>query len=389
MNLLNKLLWKGKAKWQVLGAAIGAFIGLLLLLTAVQLYFDLQKLMGGEANPNDRFVQINKRVNIFNMLMKSTFSKEEMDTLKMQPFINDIGTFTSNQFKANATSRSMGFYTELFFESVPDKFLDIKEPRFRWRSGQKELPIILSRDYLALYNFGFAPSQGLPQFTPLTIKKVTFDVNVSGNGLRKTFEGRIVGFSDRINSVLVPASFMEWANNAFGRGETETASRLILKVENPLAKNLQDFLKNKGYEVTAGKLIGGQFGVLLNLVVAAIAGIGFLLFLLSVLIFVLNFQLIISRASEDIRLLLQLGYKTKQISRVLTRNVAVLYGIVIGSTLVVLFLLRILMVNWMETQGFHLSVGISALTWLLIVGFSFAFLTINFKNIEKNVVSLF
>ena len=390
MNLLQKILWQGKSKWQVLGAAIGAFIGLLLMLTAVQLYFDLQKLLEGEANPNDRFVQINKKVNVFNTFgVKSTFSEEEIEEIQSQDFVQKIGTFTPNQFKANATSRMMGFYTELFFESVPDDFLDVNEPKFRWRKGQKELPVILSRDYLALYNFGFAPSQGLPQFTPNTIKKVSIDVNVSGNGLRHTFEGRVVGFSDRINSVLVPPDFMEWANNAFGRGKSSESSRLILQVDNPMASELENFIKEKGWEVSSGRLIGGQFGILLNILVGAIATIGFLLLLLSVLIFILNFQLIISRASEEIRLLLQLGYKTDQISQVLTRNVLILYGVVIAAVLLVLFVSRFFLTGWMETQGFRISMNLSGLTYLLILAFSALFLYVNFKNIEKNVRSLF
>ncbi|MCR9289567.1 hypothetical protein OAF63_07335 [Saprospiraceae bacterium] len=390
MNLLHKILWEGKSKWQVLGAAIGAFIGLLLMLTAVQLYFDLQKLLDGEANPNDQYVQVNKKVNVFNTFgVKSTFTEAEIEEIESQEFVQKIGNFTPNQFKANATSKMMGFYTELFFESVPDAFLDLKEPKFRWSKGQKELPIIVSRDYLALYNFGFAPSQGLPQFTPNTIKKVSIDINISGNGLRQTFEGRVVGFSDRINSVLVPLDFMDWANNTFGKGNASESSRLILQVDNPMASELENFIEDKGYEVSSGRLIGGQFGILLKILVGAIATIGFLVLLLSILIFILNFQLVISRASEEIRLLLQLGYKTKQISKVLTKNVLKLYGVVMVSVLFVLFISRIFLVGWMETQGFQLSTNLSVLTYLVIIAISGLFLIINFRNIDKNVKRLF
>jgi len=42
MKILNQLLWSGKNKWQIIGAAAGSFIGLFLLLSALQLYFDLQ-----------------------------------------------------------------------------------------------------------------------------------------------------------------------------------------------------------------------------------------------------------------------------------------------------------------------------------------------------------
>ena len=182
---------------------------------------------------------------------------------------------------------------------------------------------------------------------------------------------------------------MDWANNAFGKGKAAESSRLILQVDNPMSAELDNFIQDKGYEVSSGRLIGGQFGILLNILVGVLATIGFLLLLLSVLIFILNFQLIISRASEEIKLLLQLGYKTKQISQVLTRNVLMLYGTVILAVLVVLFMSRIFMVNWMETQGFQLSVNLAAITYLLILAFSGLFLFINFRNIERNVKELF
>ena len=156
----------------------------------------------------------------------------------------------------------LGFYTELFFESIPDEFVDVSNSRWQWSKGENEIPIILSRDYLALYNFGFAPSQGLPQFTPNTIGKLSMDVNISGNGLTQNFQGRIIGFSDRINSILVPQSFMNWANENFGETQKPQSSSLILKTNNPYSPELNDYLEQNKYEVSSGRLIGGQLTTL-------------------------------------------------------------------------------------------------------------------------------
>ena len=257
MKILNQLLWSEKNKWQIIGAAVGAFIGLFLLLSALQLYFDLQRLVKGDSS-TEQFVLINKKVNLFNTLgARSTFTEEEIEQLKQQEFVESVGIFISNQFKVSASSQMLGFYTELFFESLPDDFIDIKKSRWSWSKGDNEIPIILSRDYLALYNFGFAPSQGLPQFTPNTISKLAMDVNVSGNGLRKTFQGRIIGFSDRINSILVPQSFMDWANENFGETQKPKSSRLIIKTNNPYSPELSDYLEKNKFEVSSGRLIGG------------------------------------------------------------------------------------------------------------------------------------
>ena len=204
-NLLNKLLWKGRNKWQILGAAVGTFIGMLLLLQAVQFYSDLQGLMDGTSNSREEgYLMINKKVSLLNTLGgASTFSKKEIEALEQQDFVDEIGAFKSNQFRVSASSQMLGFYSEMFMEAVPDMFLDVKPRGWNWSPSDREIPLVISRDYLALYNFGFAPSQGYPQFTQSTIKQVSFTVTVSGNGTTRRYQGRIAGFSDRWCSSLL------------------------------------------------------------------------------------------------------------------------------------------------------------------------------------------
>ena len=123
---------------------------------------------------------------------KSHFTEEELEAFRSQAFVNRLGVFTSNEFEVSASSNSFGFYTDLFFESVSDDFLDVDNEQWEWKKGQREIPIVISRDYVALYNFGFAPSQGLPQINPQFAKRFTIDININGNGLKRVFKGRIV-----------------------------------------------------------------------------------------------------------------------------------------------------------------------------------------------------
>lgn len=389
MKILNQILWEGRNKWQIYGAAIGAFLGLLLVLSAFQFYHDLQSLIKGD-NSSDQYVLINKKVNLFNTLgANSSFTAEEIDTLNDQGFILSVGAFNSNQYKVGASSPSLGFYTELFFESVPDEFIDINTGRFSWSEGQAEIPIIMSRDYLALYNFGFAPSQGLPQFTPNTIGRISVDIIIRGNGQKRTFQGRIIGFSDRINSIIVPDNFLTWSNSKFGDKEKSDPSRVILKTENPYSTELQQFLKEKNYEVSSGKLIGGKLTALLQGVLSVIALIGCIIVLLSALVFILNFQLIISQSKEDIRLLLQMGYKNKQVSSILTRRMFIFFLIILVAVLAGLFLSRLWFSSWFEGQGLTIAGGVHWSVYLLGILLSTFIIFMNFRNISKNVQSLF
>ncbi|MDZ7879578.1 MAG: hypothetical protein U5L45_18010 [Saprospiraceae bacterium] len=388
MSILKKLLSQNRPPAQVIGAAIGAFIGLTLLLFALQTWFDLRHILRG-ASDGDNYVTVNKPVSLANTIFgKSVFSPTDIETIKQQPFVQSVGAFTANRFKVGASSRMFNFYTELFFESIPSPYLDVADTDFRWHEGQNELPIILSKDYLALYNFGFAISQGLPQFTPSTIRQVTIDITLRGNGREQTVQGRIIGFSERINSVLVPEDFMAFANKNFGDQGDEGTSRLLLKIDNPYDRQLTDFLKEKGYELSSGRLIGGQLGTILNATIAVLASIGVLLMILSIIVFILNYQLIISKSIADIRLLRQIGYHPSSIAKILRGSLLKLLGGVFVAVIIALVAARIGVVTWLEQQGFDCSKNYDFVVWVLGMGLFGFIVFVNVWNIKKQVFNV-
>jgi hypothetical protein len=387
LSILKKLLSQNRNPAQIIGAAVGAFIGLTLLLFALQTWFDLRQILRG-ASDGDNYVTINKPVSLANTLFgKSVFSPEEIKTIGNQPFVQSVGAFTANRFKVGASSRMLNFYTELFFESIPSAYLDVEATDFRWQEGLNELPIILSKDYLALYNFGFAISQGLPQFTPATIRQVTIDITLRGNGREQTFQGRIVGFSERINSVLVPEGFMTFANNNFGDQDDAGTSRLLLKVGNPYDQQLTNFLDEKGYELSSGRLIGGRLGSILNATIAALAGIGVLLMILSIIVFILNYQLIISKSVADIRLLRQIGYRPADIAKILRGSLLRLLSGVFIAVIIALAAARIGVVSWLEQQGFEASNTYDIVVWMIGLSLFGFIIFVNIWNIKKQVLA--
>ena len=386
-NILTKLLTKNRSSAQVIGAAVGAFIGLTLLLFSLQTWFDLHKILRG-ASEGDNYVILNKPVSLANTIFgKSVFKPEEIKDIGNQAFTKATAPLTANRFKASASSSVLNFYTELFFESVPSEHLDTEEPDFRWKEGVAEVPIIMSKDYLALYNFGFAVSQGLPQFTPSTIRQVSFDINIRGKGTEKTFKGRIVAFSNRINSVLVPESFMAFANAQYGDQPDFGASRVLVKVANPYDKNLSNYLSEKGYELSTGRLIGGKLGSILNATIAALAIIGILLMLLSTLVFMLNYQLIISKSAADITLLRQIGYRPTDIAKILRGSLLKLLGGIFVAVVLALTLTRIGVVSWIEKQDFAVTKGYDLPVVFIGLWLMAAIVFINILNIRKQVNS--
>ncbi len=152
--MLNKLLWSRQKIGRLWMAMLGTVLGLFLMLIAIQTYFDIQTLL---ASDESNFVIINKKVGILNMLGgASRFDEEDLKGVENQKFVKQYAAFSASQFEVLAVVPTIGFRSEFFFEAVPDEYLDDKTSSFKWEVGNKTLPIILSRDYLSLYNFGFA-----------------------------------------------------------------------------------------------------------------------------------------------------------------------------------------------------------------------------------------
>lgn len=388
-KILEKIFWDKEFHWQLSGALIGAFLGFVLLLVSVQFYFDFQSLLFRTQKNGGHFIQLNKKVNIFNTLGgASGFSEKELEEIIKIEVVEKIGIFSSNIFKAGAYSDMLGFYTELFFESVTNDFLDVQEPSFRWNEDKNEIPIIVARDYLALYNFGFAPSQGLPQISAKTAQRLEIDIQLEGNGIKKSFKGKVVGFSDRINSILVPSEFMDWANDKFGNDNEKQPTRIILQVANPLDKALLDLIEKNGYEISTGRLIGEEFALFSKIAFSVLAILGLVILLLATIVFLFAFELVISKNKHSIQLLLEQGFAPGQISKIMTNRFIQLFIVLIICVLFTLFAMRFMFVKIVENQGFELGVNLNYPTYIIGVIVIAILFWQNISKINKAVLKL-
>ncbi len=383
--MLNQVLWKGKSRWQTIGASIGIFIGLFLLLFALQVYLDVQILTKGAKD--DNFLVINKAFEK-HYGKPLEFSSAEFQEISQQPFFNQVDAFESNEYKVSLSSQKMGFRTLLFFQSLPQEFLSVDSTLFQWQPGNR-IPIVLSSDYLALYNFGFAPSQGLPKFSASTISMVDFKITIMGNGIQESFDGYVCGFTPNVNSILVPQSFMEYSNKKFGEAkEAKLPTQIIASTDNPYSVALEEFLEEKGYEISRGGLIGGELKTTLFMLVFLLVAIGMTIVGLAMLVFILNFQVLIAQASHDIQLLLQLGYKDQQITKTLAQNLLQLFGIVVVLVFTILIPTKYFISALITEQGYNLSFGLHPIVWGVGLLFCILFIWINLSSIRKNVQNL-
>ena len=115
---------------------IGLGIGVLLLLCSVQMFINIQQLLGGNVirkNGYD-FISISKKVT------NETMSKADMnliyprevEELKTQPAIEGVAPLLSNEFHVQFMVPSI-IKTDLFLESLENEFIDTVPPGFSWQ----------------------------------------------------------------------------------------------------------------------------------------------------------------------------------------------------------------------------------------------------------------
>lgn len=309
--LLTRLLWLRRSKWQFVLAGFAFLIGMMLMLTTLEAYFKVQNALDAQKQRGE-FLVLNKKISIVNTLglASSGFTDDDIKALRSAPFVKRMSFLTPNQFKASVRAkRYVSLYSMVFFESIDSEFLETQYDEFQWNKGQHTVPIIVSQDFLNLYNFGFALSQGLPQISREGVKLVPFDVVLQGPGGEEVFEGKIVGFTERVSSVLVPKSFMTWANREVGKQKEKSPSRVVIQVNSVSDPQIQTFIKQHRLSADSERMQIGRTGNILNLVMSFVAGLGIVFVSLAFIMFSMNFRLILAEASADIKLLIELGYR--------------------------------------------------------------------------------
>lgn len=381
-----KLLRQHISVSQLAGFFLANLCGMIIVLLGIQFYRDvLPVFTQGDSFIKKDFVIVSKKVSTLGTLVgkSSTFSTGDIAEIEEQPFTKNVGSFLPSQFKVSAGMGMQGIRmsTDMFFESVPDEFVDVKLDKWTFDPASGIVPIIIPRNYLNLYNFGFAQSRNLPQLSEGVMGMVNLDIRIMGNGQVKQLKGNIVGFSNRLNTILVPETFMSWANAAYGTGQKAEPSRLIVEVNNPTDERIAKFFQQKGYETEGNSLDAGKASWFLKVVIGIVLSVGLLISVLSFYILILSIYLLLQKNSTKLENLLLIGYSPARVARPYQLLTILLNLVVLVLGVVVVMLVRSL---YLETvmnlypdagsgsvlpaivTGVIIFVGVSALNVVII-----------------------
>ena len=320
MKLIWTLLRQHLSPAQLIGFFFANLFGMWVVMLGIQFYKDVIPLFTEEDSfINNNFLVVSKHVTTMSTLTgrNNAFSTSDIADIRRQPFCKQVGAFTSSQYKVSASMGMKGsapLNTEMFFEAVPDSFVDANAADWQYTPGSKTVPVILPRTYIALYNFGFAQARNLPKVSDGLVGVIDMHIFINANGQHASFEGKVLGFSSRLNTILVPQSFMDWSNATYEPGKTEDPSRVILEVKSPTDDAIAKYMQQKGYDVEDNKLDAGKTTYFLRVVVSLVMLVGLLVSILSFYILMLSIYLLVQKNTRKLENLLLIGYLPSRVS---------------------------------------------------------------------------
>jgi hypothetical protein len=442
--------------WEIWMASLGCLLGSCLLVLAVQLYQDSKIIFGEQVVPSN-FFTLNKKIQggaLVNMGKgEKTFSEEELLQIDQMEGVMRRGGFTRNKFPLTLyiwPSGKVGLgaaaKTDLFFESIPDDFLDFVPENWHWDENSSIVPIIVPKFYLDLWNFGLAPARvEYPALSTEAATGMPIELFI-GNNSEITLEGRFIAFSKRINSVLVPKSFLDWANQKYGKPDAgqyffiwkdgavdgpprtldflqslpddqkKTAqaspisspadrkpvpeillgqedvgdqhSRIIVQIEGSPSKAFLAQLEEQNYEINREFPEQDLVKKITNSILLGTCIIGLLFSLSSIATFATSFRLIVSQASEPTTNLLLLGFSSESLTKLFFSQFVRIFIIVFLPALALGAWIQYLLCQKAMAYGINVKAGLSAWTLAFALVYCIFFLLVNLQVIRKSVDDL-
>ncbi len=393
-SLMWKLLRKHISKTQLVGFSLANLVGLSIVLMAVQFYQDVLPVFGDEESFISKdYLIVTRNITSAGAMMggNAEFAEQQIADIEAQPWCRQVGRFTASEFGISATIGTSGnraMRTQFFFESIPAQFIDVPGAQWAFDPARPEVPVIVSRDYLSLYNFGFAAAQGMPQISEGQAGSIPLNFTFTGNGLSEVMRGRIVGFSNRLNTVIVPSEFMQWANKRYGQGTAQQPLRIIVEVNRPGDPAIADYMQAHRYDVAGDKASSGKAYYFLTLIITIVIAVGVIISLLSFFVLMLSIYLLLQKNTRKLRDLLVLGYSPAQVSAPYIKMVLAVNAAVLVLSLLVLLAVRGSYMPALLQMGAgagSMSLAVTALVALAIMA---AITTGNIVAIRRKINSL-
>lgn len=361
--MLNKLLYKNQDKKQLIIAIVGAFMGITFLVTSVHYLIKVNEFGKGSdiLGPNTIIVQ-KKVTNSSSLNMtKTDFSEREIEKIKAEPFIQDVKPVISNNFDVSfetADPMVPRFRTDVFIQTVDQKFLDVKSNKWHWKEGDEFVPIIMPRDFLVMLNT-FMSASGIPQISDDLAMDIKFKFTLKDENKKEWVDARIIGFTNEVSSILVPESFMEYGNVKYTSGKEKKITQIMISGKESEFGLVENLLKKRGLESKNAQMVVGRLKSVIGTLFLVVLGISIIAVFVSGLVLIQYMQLLMSRNAYEVRTLLRIGFHPNVIIKSFFVYFVKIFGVVSGIALVIFFVFKYFLDDMFESGGLYIDTSIS------------------------------
>ena len=278
------------------------------------------------------------------------------------------------------------FSTEMFFESVDDAFIDVNSEDWTFDPANELVPIILPRAYLDLYNFGYAPTSSFPAISEGLVNNIIIDLELGDAPKSIQRKGRVVGFSSRLNTILVPQSFMDWSNNLLApNSQADASSRIIVQVTNPTDERIAAYFEAHDMKVEGDKLDASKAGWFVRLLIVGVMLIGLVICILACYVLILSIFRLMQRNHEAIRNLRAIGYTVRKVSLPYQLIVLITNAVSVLSAMGLLMLVRNFYLNYLTDLAPDYAPASLLIAWLFVIGIGLVLTAINAVLIHRSI----
>lgn len=242
-------------------ATAGLAIGMSLLsILASSSYVFVRSLLI-ERGASSATVVIQPTVNPARQLLGTpTISEESIAAIGALADTRSVAPVSTNAFTMTGELGVAGvrFRTEMFIEAVPTSFLHdelrLAGPHAiaEWEEAQygETIPILISNDFLSLFNFAYAVPRGFPPIRASNLRALSVEISFypPDGGPPDVMPAKVVGTTTLIRSILMPLPYLVEAHKAAG-GPVPPQYRIILRTADPTTDELAEILDAHNLEI--------------------------------------------------------------------------------------------------------------------------------------------
>jgi hypothetical protein len=267
---------------------------------------------------------------------------------------------------------------------VNPTFIDVPAQKWTWKKGDAFVPLIMPRDFLVMLNT-FMSAKNIPTVSDEIAQSIQFEFTLKHGDRKEKMNVRIIGFTNEISSLLVPESFMKWANEQYGQSTDQKITQLMLAGKENQFGLVEGMLKEKHLESKNAQVLVGRLKSMIGTFIWIVLCVSILAVFLSGLVLIQYLQLLINKNNYEIKTLIRLGYHPKTLVNTFVRYFFNVFGSITVMSIVLFNIVKFYLDAAFNKGGVYIESSFTFASYLAIVIAYVIFTLASFFSAKKHI----